>query len=131
MTVTEGTKTDTVVLAVNERPPVTAVVATVTVAKRPRLGETVVLPFRLQLIGLPLDVKAPSTMTTPGEVLPHLLTAILKTPGLGHPLEANAGQRQQPKMVTLGANRKTCIEGMVDMMEVETTLSGTRHPFSF
>jgi len=134
MTATEGTKTDndgTGVVAVIVKLSVTAAVAMVTVLRRPGLSETIVLPFGLRSPGLPLGAKVPSTMTTFGETLPRLWTANLTTPGLGQsrrhylPEASPGGQRQLPKMVSLGVNRKTCIEGMAGSTEVATTLNGT------
>jgi hypothetical protein len=114
--------TEDVIEAVTANPFVTAVV------RRAGRGETI----GLQSPDRPLGAKVPSTMTTFGETLPHLLIAN-PSPGQSRrhcPPEANpSSEKQLLKMDALIVNRKTCIEGMVDLMEVATILNGAQLSF--
>jgi len=94
------------------------------------LSEMVALPFALQVP--PMGARVPATMTTlaPVKILPHLPTPTLVSRGPSllprrYPMMADLRRQTHcPKIVTLGDSRRTCIGGMVGLMEGVTILNG-------
>jgi hypothetical protein len=85
-------------------------------------------------LGLPMAAQVLGMMTTlaPAKIPPHLATPTMvsRGPGLLHRhyhMTTDPRCQKLPKIVTLGASKRICIGGMVDLMEEETISNGMSH----